>query len=54
LQERVITLTLLGPIPAYLAELSLGWAALAVTITLALREALIALVWRWTLRAASA
>ncbi len=54
LQERLITLALLGPIPAYLAELSLGWAVLAVTFTLALREAVIALVWRWTLRAASA
>lgn len=54
LQERVITLTLLGPVPAYLGELSLGGAALAVAITFALREAIIALVWRWTIRAASA
>lgn len=53
LQERAITLMLLGPVPAYLAELSLGWAALAVTLTLALRETIIGYVWRWTLRAAS-
>lgn len=54
LQERAITLALLGPVPAYLAELSPGWAALAVGFTFALREVAVGLVWRWTVRAASA
>ncbi len=52
LQERIITLALLGPIPTYLAELSLGAAAAAVALTLLLREAAVALLWRMTLRAA--
>ena len=53
LQERAITLALLGPVPAYLAELPAGWAALAVGLTFALREVAVGLVWRWTVRAAS-
>lgn len=53
LTDWIPTLATMGPVVNYLATLSLVQAALFTLLTLALREAVIQLTWRWIVRAAS-
>jgi hypothetical protein len=49
---RVVMLSVFGPVPGYLTELSPGRAALYLAGTLIIREIIIRCLWRWTVRAA--
>lgn len=50
--NTLLTLITLGPIASYILELDLTHAILYALITLAARELLITLVWRWSVRRA--